>query len=209
MALSAQVIGQVMLLWELVDAVRLVQTFPPVAQAVSALVLSSRSVSSRLSASYLTAFGAAELGPGFRPVLAPAPPLSPRALETSLTVTGPVSVKRGMARGLTVERAKRNAMAATAGSASRHALSGGRELIAASVEADPQARRWRRVTSGGACEFCQMLASRDGVYRSSSTARFNAHDGCGCTAEPVYRPGDPGYEEWLAAVERQERALAR
>lgn len=35
------------------------------------------------------------------------------------------------------------------------------------------------------CRFCQMLAARGAVYKSS-TARFAAHPYCDCTAEPVF-----------------------
>jgi hypothetical protein len=44
----------------------------------------------------------------------------------------------------------------------------------------------QRVLGGAGCDFCQMLAGRGEVY-SAETADFEAHDHCGCTAEPIYR----------------------
>lgn len=61
---------------------------------------------------------------------------------------------------------------------------------------------WRRVSSGSGCSFCAMLESRGAVYRRERSARFQAHDGCSCTAEPVWRrePDPPNVvelrEEW-------------
>ena len=47
---------------------------------------------------------------------------------------------------------------------------------------------YRRVTSGNACAFCSMLASRGAVY-SQRGASFEAHDGCSCSPEPVWDIG--------------------
>lgn len=53
--------------------------------------------------------------------------------------------------------------------------------------------RWRRVTDGRPCAFCAMLAARGPVYVSEDTSSFDAHGGCGCTAEPcAYTP-----DEWI------------
>jgi len=49
---------------------------------------------------------------------------------------------------------------------------------------DPAKVGWRRV-QGDSCRFCSMLAARGAVYRES-TARFAAHSGCDCGAEPVF-----------------------
>jgi hypothetical protein len=45
---------------------------------------------------------------------------------------------------------------------------------------------WQRVASDNACAFCEMLAARGAVY-SEESADFEAHDGCTCTVEPVWR----------------------
>lgn len=67
-----------------------------------------------------------------------------------------------------------------------------RDTITGNRKRDPQSTGWRRVSSGG-CAFCRMLAAKGAIYRDS-TARFAAHDNCGCTAEPVFGPNDHGPE---------------
>jgi hypothetical protein len=59
-----------------------------------------------------------------------------------------------------------------------------RETVAESTYADPQAVGWQRVGSGR-CAFCRMLIARGAVY-SERTARFAAHDHCGCSAVPAF-----------------------
>jgi hypothetical protein len=60
-----------------------------------------------------------------------------------------------------------------------------RETITTSSVEDPQARGWQRVTSGGGCNFCTMLAERGAIYTESSSD-FEAHDHCNCSAEPAW-----------------------
>lgn len=106
-------------------------------------------------------------------------------VQASLAVTGPVSIKRAMMRGVNLDEAVEVAGGRTAAAGMRHALTGGRQTIIHSVADDHAARGWRRVASGKACEFCSMLAGRGAVY-GPDTGHFAAHDGCSCTAEPVY-----------------------
>lgn len=51
---------------------------------------------------------------------------------------------------------------------------------------DPAAVGWKRVGDGDSCSFCRLLLGRGAVYRES-TADFQAHDRCGCTAAPEWR----------------------
>ncbi len=60
-----------------------------------------------------------------------------------------------------------------------------RGSVVESVKADPRGRGWQRHTSGGACDFCQMLTGRGAVYTEASSS-FESHDHCGCIAVPVY-----------------------
>jgi hypothetical protein len=83
------------------------------------------------------------------------------------------------------EQAKETALTRTSGSISRHVLNGGRETILRSVAEDREALGWGRVTDGDPCAFCAMLAGRGPVYQED-TVGFEAHDECGCGAEPVY-----------------------
>jgi len=73
------------------------------------------------------------------------------------------------------------------GTATRLVLDGGRRTLVESIRADPRAEGWQRVTSGSPCAFCAMVASRGPAYASERAARFEAHDHCGCSAEPYYR----------------------
>jgi hypothetical protein len=66
-----------------------------------------------------------------------------------------------------------------------------RDTILTNRRQDPASVGWRRVTQSG-CGFCRMLAARGAVYRES-TARFAAHEGCHCTAQPVFE-GQGGVE---------------
>lgn len=61
-----------------------------------------------------------------------------------------------------------------------------RLTISGSSVADPQARGWQRVGDGSSCDFCSMLLGRGAVY-TEATADFQAHDHCGCSAEPAWR----------------------
>lgn len=67
-----------------------------------------------------------------------------------------------------------------------------RDTITENTHRDPSAVGWRRVTRGGSCKLCTMLASRGAVYRES-TARFATHENCDCGAQPVF-DGQPGQE---------------
>lgn len=67
-----------------------------------------------------------------------------------------------------------------------------RDTILLNRKRDPEAAGWKRVCTGG-CAFCQMLAGRGSVYKSS-TVRFASHPHCHCTAVPVFGTGDYGPE---------------
>jgi hypothetical protein len=105
-------------------------------------------------------------------------------VTTSLLVTGPLSIKKAMVRGISPARAIPTAEAASSAAAMRHALDGGRQTIAQTLRADNDATGWERRASGNACKFC---ASLDGKFHRDDTADFEAHDGCSCSQEPVYR----------------------
>lgn len=64
-----------------------------------------------------------------------------------------------------------------------------RQTITGSSVADPAARGWQRVGSGGNCVFCAMLIGRGEVY-SEASADFASHDHCNCGAVPAF-DGEP------------------
>jgi hypothetical protein len=126
---------------------------------------------------------------------------SDRAAEVSLIVTGPVGQKSKAKRGKPADRARDESFVQASGAASRHVLTGGRRSLLTLLQDDPQALGWARVTDGDPCAFCAMLASRGPVYGTEASAKFEAHDACACTAEPVYSRDAP----WPGrAVEFQE-----
>ncbi len=183
--LGAVTAAAVVEVWPLLDPRNLDATFRRWLTAVTPIVTANRIVSTRLAANYLTAHRTNLLGAGaepFTPVAAGR--VDPDRLRTSLVVTGPVSIRSAMTRGVTVERAADIAAANTARAAMRHALDGGRESILATIKADPRASGFERTTSGNACDYCTGLAGI--TSRVEETISFEAHDGCSCSAAPVY-----------------------
>jgi hypothetical protein len=185
----------------------------PEAWAVSALVILSelRRRSADAAARYASEFRVAEVG---SPRLVKPVSEVTAAVATSLRVTGPVTLRRALARGATVQEAIRAAAASSAGAAARHVANGGRDTLLAAVANDPQATGYARVTDGNPCAFCAALASRGTVYRSEMRADFPAHDRCGCVVEPSYRgskpPGrsDEFRDLWREATQGQSGADA-
>lgn len=179
--LGAQTAALVADVWPLLDPDDLGGTFERWVRAVAPIIAAQHDISSRLAAAYLNAHRADTVGAPFPPVLAPPP--DREAVTTSLLVTGPVSVKAAMTRGVDLARAMDVARASSSASAMRHSLDGGRETIRRTTAADPRASGFQRVTSGSACTYCSGLA---GIQFATDDV-FKSHDGCSCSAEPVYR----------------------
>jgi hypothetical protein len=78
-----------------------------------------------------------------------------------------------------------------AGALGKLVLTGGRRTLTGIAARDPQALGWGRTTSGDPCAFCRMLAGRGPTYKTEKSADFEAHDGCGCSAEPLFKGGSP------------------
>lgn len=184
---GARTVQQMLAAWPLLDLDDLDGTFERWLRVVLPLVQVNRRTSAALAANYLMTFRVLELGvdaPPAPPVLAPAAPAE--AVTTSMLVTGPAAIRAALARKVPVQRAMATAASTSSRSAMRHVLNGGRETIDRSVADDQSALGWARATSAKACHFCAMLAARGPVY-SETTVGFHAHDGCSCSAEPVYR----------------------
>jgi hypothetical protein len=75
-------------------------------------------------------------------------------------------------------------------SAPKYSLAAGRETIQDNTARDPEASGWKRVTRGGACGFCRMLAGRGAVYKEGSV-HFAAHPDCNCAAVPSWDKDAP------------------
>lgn len=185
-ALGVQTIAALRAIWPALDLNDLDGTFDQWFGLAVPIVGAQRTVSARLAANYVTIFRALELGPFVAPIV---PTLSEvvslEKLATSLRVTGPVSLKANVGRGMGLDEASRIADQRSSAAGMRHVLEGGRETLMQTIKADPRAVRWARITSGNACDFCQMLEERGAVYKSD-TVDFEAHDHCSCSAEPEY-----------------------
>lgn len=188
--LAAQTVRLMRSSWPLLDPEDLDGTLGRWLRVTVPIVRRQRRQSALLAGEYLRAFRATEVGLDSRFVPVVDVPEELEAVITSLTVTGPVSIKRAVARLVPIERALPTAEAGVAAAAMRHALNGGRAAIVETVKADRRALGWARVVSGEPCWFCAMLASRGAVY-GEDTATFQAHDHCSCTAEPVYTADAP------------------
>lgn len=184
--LAAVTVAQLDSAWPLLAADDLDGTVERWLRVTVPIVRAQHATSARLAANYYTAFRLLETGVAepFVPVVAETVPVE--AVATSLTVTGPVAVKTHMRTSPIVERAMEIGRAMSASAGMRHVLNGGRQTVTDSVWADRRALGWARVTSGRACAFCAMIASRGPVF-GDDTANFDAHDHCSCSAEPVYR----------------------
>lgn len=199
--IGADTVRQMLAAWPLLQIDDLDGTFPAWLRVATPIIRTQRRTSARLAANYLTTFRSLELGvaaAGAAPSLAET--LAVDALATSLLVTGPAMIRSALARQVPLPKALSSAKAASAGAAMRHAMNGGRETITRTVAADPKALGWARATSGKACAFCAMLASRGPVY-NDATVHFDAHDHCSCSAEPVYRDD----ADWPAGARRYQQ----
>lgn len=187
LALRALTTRELLLMWRLLDRERVDETFPAFAQAVAGLIQRRRVQASGIASGFLRAHRLAS-GVAGSPVIERAGPAPAEKLATSLHVTGPVAIKRGMRNGKDAQAAEASAVVLVAGAVARHVLDAGRETIMQSTIADPSALGWTRNTSPNACGFCKMLAGRaeDDEFYSESTADFGAHDHCICSAIPVY-----------------------
>lgn len=181
----AATLAELLLLWPLLDPDRLDETLLALTLAVRGLVLRAREQSSQQAMDYLQVVrdDAGVPGPA---LLVPASRVPAGLVDTAVRVTSTVTIKQGVARGQSRAVAAQTAFVRTSGAIERLVSDGGRHTVTRSVAADPHAEGWRRITSPGACDFCQLLAGRGAVYKAT-TSTFRSHDHCGCTAEPVYR----------------------
>jgi hypothetical protein len=77
------------------------------------------------------------------------------------------------------------------GAAEKLAQDPARQTTLDTVQKDRKAKGWARIpepslSATGTCGFCALLATRGAVYKTKTTAEFQAHDGCKCHPEPVF-----------------------
>lgn len=174
--LAARTVEQLHVVWPTLDPANVDATTKAWLAKALPVIAAHHDWSARLAAAYLTRFRTIKVGSSAP--LPPRPPLNLDAVTTSLMVTGPVALKKAIDRG-----EPDTAEASSSAAGMRHALSGGRDLILATALSDDRSQGWERVTSPGACDFCESIAA-DGPFGPG--ADFQAHDGCNCTPEPVY-----------------------
>ncbi|MEV2236691.1 hypothetical protein [Micromonospora sp. NPDC049891] len=185
LALRADVLADLTRLWTLFDTGDVEATFVRFAAAAEILIRQRHGDSAGLAAAYFERFRAAEgVGGSAAARLVDAPP--PTLVRETLRLTGLAGATNALQAGQTPVQASRNGLVRVAGAVTNLVLRGGRRTLVESVRADRQARGWQRVTSGSPCAFCAMIASRGPAFKSDRSARFEAHDHCGCSAEPFY-----------------------
>lgn len=187
--------------WPLLDLHDLKATMPAFTAAVRAIVQRYGQASAAGALAYYQQERRAASVPG-RPVSKLAPSPADSVIESAVSwattdLYGPISPE-----------AETKALKQLDESVSQLVLNQGRDTIIGAVQQDKYARAWVRVTSPGACSFCQMLALRGAVYRDARAAGkgskgasgtafagggldFKVHDNCRCHAEPVFTAYEP------------------
>ncbi len=186
--LAATVITTMRSLWRILDPNDIDGTTGGWLDAALRLIAAQHARSASLAGTYYRAFRIAEVGQTIPPTI-DIPALNVPATITSLMVTGPVKLRKAIPA--TLPTVSRVADASSAAAASRQTLTGGRDTITRAIRSDGRALGYARATSGDPCAFCALLAGKGPVYGSEASASFQAHDGCACSAEPVFDRSAP------------------
>lgn len=180
----------------LLDPSALDRTFPRYLTVASQIVDVARREASMVGGAYYLAHREA-MGIAGALDVAYVGSLPAEQVAASLLVTGPVTVKKALIRGATLDTAMSLGLAATVAAGYRHAADGGRDTIGYTADRDPQCIGYQRVTDGRPCYRCAMYASRGPVYKSRETALYRKggkgryHEKCGCSVEAVYDRDQP------------------
>ncbi|KUM41207.1 VG15 protein [Arthrobacter sp. EPSL27] len=160
-------------------------SFPTYLRSALALVSAGRGMATGTARSY---YGDAKQGAGFDktiPALA-TPEMDIFKATQALLMTGPVAIKKQLASGVGLVAAMDAAKAQTLRVGKRLTLEAPRQHLIQLVRKDKDALGWARVSDGQPCHFCAMLVGRGPVYKEG-TARFKAHNGCGCSVRPFFK----------------------
>lgn len=185
LAVRAAALQDLATLWRGVDPLDLSGTIGQFAAASGVVARARNGESSAVAARYFRAFRVAE---GISGVVVPTVAAAP-AVEVAAGVlrgaglAGIVNARKG---GFSPQAAARNGFVRAAGSLTSLVLDGARRTVLESAAQDPRAARWQRVTSGGPCGFCTMLARRGPAFATKDTAGFEPHDNCACVPEIAY-----------------------
>lgn len=177
MALRAAALRDYLTVWPLWDGEP--GSFARLVAATVPIVRAHHRLSGAVAVAYYQSFRAAERAAGAAtPRLAT---LDELAVAGTLYLTGREMTRRAIEAGHSPQAAMRTALVRTSGTVGRFALAGGRDTLVGSTRDDPRARGYRRVLSPGACGFCQQIAAN-----GTADDDFQAHDHCGCAAEPHF-----------------------
>jgi hypothetical protein len=191
LALSAALVKDVARVWPNLDSKALDKTFPDWLRLMTQLVERYHGMSSLAASIFYRDTRQAHLGiPTPDKVIHLAPTPSAEWMTKAFGYSGPGLLRDGHWQDS-------SALSTTQGTAVRIAQSGARDTILGTVDADPKALGYYRVTDGHPCAFCALLASRvsmkgrGSLYRSKESASFKAHNDCGCTAAPLFSRDQP------------------
>lgn len=196
-------------LYAVVNPTNLAETIGPFASAAALIALAHRRSSVAVSERYWQGFRVVEHVKGGAAFVRARHPELDEA-ESTLRGATLAGIINGRKRGFSIGAAHRNGFVYLAGSLTGLVLGGGRGSLIESITGDREAEGWQRVTSGHACAFCSMLASRGAVYKSEESSEFQAHSHCTCSAEPFY-PGSkllPANAGYRATWNRVTRGLS-
>lgn len=185
LALREVTLREMQRLWPALSWDDLDGTYPALAAAVAEMVARGRRTSAGLSAGYLRAYRVASGLDGDVRIVIPQA-LNVDQLDATLHSLAVAAPKTSAAKSVAPDEAMDNALTRSSGAMARLVLDAGREAILNTLRGDAEAKGWRRVVGGGACDFCRTVGgSGSRIYNVD--ADFDVHSKCGCTSEPVYR----------------------
>lgn len=162
--------------------------------------------SQRVATTYLTEYRRTE--PTTDPGLIVAAEFDLAQAVIAARVSGPLTVKTLIGKGMDPVQAFTSGQLAAAGRAQKLAMAGGRQLVIDSARASRN-RIWRRVSDGNPCAFCAMLVVRSITSVNSQAVSFDAHGQCGCTAEEIWEDEDEPTDAEVAFIAAYRRAAAQ
>lgn len=188
LAVGAMALQRLLVLRRGLDLDNLRDTWEPFEEGLVANIKLHRRYSAAIASNYYRNFRTTEGVPGTA-----APKLvtevNEPALRGSLRFAGPHTAQK-VARYRPTDVAGQ-LLTSLSGTTSRHVMDAGRGTMMEAVRDDPRAQGYVRVTAGG-CSFCQMLGARGPTYTEEGSS-FEAHNNCGCTAEPYF---GGGFDTW-------------
>jgi len=183
--IRAGVIRDLLTLWGAVDPTNLGATIDPFTRAGLMVVRAGNRASATASARYYVAFRHVE-GVRGTVAVAPASPPPDHVVAAAIRGGGLAGILNARRSGATVQAAHDNGFVKASGAATQLVAAGGRETLLDAIGGDREAQGYQRVTDGDPCAFCAMVASQGIVAYDEDSAGFEAHNHCGCTAEPAF-----------------------